>query len=101
VSILRAFFEFATLNRWGEYWGEMGYARVERGVNLIAIESACAWATLNSYSVDNEPCTEDGASCGGSDSDASSKTTTKWVQDPSRHGASAAEALRNRFSVVL
>jgi len=81
----------------------MGYARVERGVNLIAIESACAWATLNSYSVDNEPCTEDGASCGGSDNGhlGTSTTATKWVGDPSRYGAGAAEALRRRFTSSL
>jgi cathepsin X len=30
-------------NSWGEYWGEMGYARVGRGRNQLSIEQACAW----------------------------------------------------------
>ncbi len=31
-------------NNWGEYWGEDGWFRVERGVNALAIEEACFWA---------------------------------------------------------
>jgi len=32
-------------NSWGNYWGESGFFRLERGINNIGIESgACAWA---------------------------------------------------------
>ncbi len=32
-------------NSWGEAWGEEGYFRIERGNNMLGIESDCAWAT--------------------------------------------------------
>jgi cathepsin X len=32
-------------NSWGTHFGESGFVRVIRGVNNIAIESDCAWAT--------------------------------------------------------
>lgn len=34
-------------NSWGEHYGEDGFIRVIRGVNNIAIETDCAWATVS------------------------------------------------------
>jgi cathepsin X len=50
-------------NSWGEYWGELGYFRVVRGGNQLAIESACAWATPSTWTEHNFPCYEDGTNC--------------------------------------
>ena len=41
ISIL---LRFLWINSWGEYWGEDGWFRVERGTNALAIEEACFWA---------------------------------------------------------
>mmetsp|Transcript_87356 Transcript_87356/g.174781 ORF Transcript_87356/g.174781 Transcript_87356/m.174781 type:complete len:354 (+) Transcript_87356:73-1134(+) len=54
-------------NSWGEYWGESGYARVERGVNMLALESSCSWATLKAFTTVNTPCYEDGSNCVGTE----------------------------------
>jgi cathepsin X len=50
-------------NSWGQYWGEMGYVRVEAGKNLLGIEGEIAWATPGSFTVHNFPCHEDGKNC--------------------------------------
>lgn len=50
-------------NSWGQYWGEMGFFRVEMGRNLIGIENHIAWATPGRYSISNFPCAEDGKRC--------------------------------------
>jgi len=54
-------------NSWGEYWGEMGYAKVAKGVNALLIEDSCSWAVPERWtSMDkggNFPCHEDGGNC--------------------------------------
>jgi len=50
-------------NSWGQYWGEMGYARVEMGRNVLGIESSVTWATPGTFAVKNKACDEDGKNC--------------------------------------
>jgi len=50
-------------NSWGEYWGEMGYMRLEKGNNALALESMCSWATPGTWTETNHPCKEDGDNC--------------------------------------
>merc|ERR1712214_140807 len=50
-------------NSWGEYWGEMGFFRIEMGVNALGIESEISWATPGEFTDHNYPCYEDGANC--------------------------------------
>jgi cathepsin X len=47
----------------GEYWGEMGFLRVEMGKNILNIESDCSWGTPKSWTEVNIPCDEDGHNC--------------------------------------
>jgi len=55
-------------NSWGEYWGEMGFMRLEVGQNLLGIESEIAWVTPGTFTIDNFPCAEDGKNCNSSGS---------------------------------
>jgi len=52
-------------NSWGEYWGEMGYIRVEMGNNALHLEEQCAWATVDTFTtVENQVhCYEGGENC--------------------------------------
>lgn len=49
------------------YWGEMGYARVEKGSNALLLLSGCAWAVPLAWTSmstgGNTPCHEDGGNC--------------------------------------
>merc|ERR1712153_123949 len=57
-------------NSWGEYWGEMGYIRVEKGNNALQLETQCAWAVPDKFTggeletANNFKCYEDGTNCG-------------------------------------
>jgi len=57
-------------NSWGEYWGEMGYVRVEKGNNALSLEEQCSWAVPASFThgdldeSNNFRCYEDGTNCG-------------------------------------
>jgi len=50
-------------NSWGEYWGELGFFRIELGKNLLGIEGHISWATPGSFTVHNFPCRKDGSNC--------------------------------------
>merc|ERR1711937_619291 len=57
-------------NSWGEYWGAMGFIRVEKGNNALQLESQCAWAVPDKVTggmleaSTNFKCFEDGTNCG-------------------------------------
>ena len=36
-------------NSWGEFWGEMGYAKVEKGSNALMLEGGCNWAVPDKW----------------------------------------------------
>jgi len=58
-------------NSWGQYWGEMGYFRIETGHNTLGIESEVVWATPGSWTERNKACFENGENCSGEYTDPS------------------------------
>ena len=51
-------------NSWGQYWGEMGFFRIEMGQDILGIESHVVWATPRSWTVVNLPCKKNSGNCG-------------------------------------
>ena len=72
---------FIIRNSWGEYWGEMGFAKIAAGKNMLGLEDNVAWVTPASFTIQNNlPCSEDGAECGGMDqTDKPPAAGFKWV----------------------
>lgn len=72
-------------NSWGEYWGEMGFARVVMGKNMLGLEDHVAWVTPGEFTVQNVPCSEDGKECGGEEQNHGKKTrfVAQKYEDPS------------------
>lgn len=68
-------------NSWGEYWGELGFLRVEMGSNILGLEGEVAWATPGAWTEVNFPCAENGANCVGGSS--RQKTGVQFYVDPS------------------
>jgi cathepsin X len=68
-------------NSWGQYWGELGYMRVEMGHNLLGLEGEVAWATPGSWTEINFPCSESGENCNGS---VNHKGNVQFYTDPSK-----------------
>jgi len=66
-------------NSWGEYWGEMGFAKVAAGKNMLGMEANVAWVTPGTYTVENVPCSEDGTVCGGEAQTHSGKSVRTFV----------------------
>eukprot|EP00927_Polykrikos_kofoidii_P015754 TRINITY_DN17042_c0_g1_i2.p1 TRINITY_DN17042_c0_g1~~TRINITY_DN17042_c0_g1_i2.p1 ORF type:complete len:289 (+),score=27.43 TRINITY_DN17042_c0_g1_i2:394-1260(+) len=44
---------WALRNSWGTYWGDLGWAKLRRGVNQNLIELGCDWATIDVTDLDH------------------------------------------------
>ena len=71
----------------GQYWGELGYFRIEAGKNSLGIESEVVWATPKSFTVNNFPCDATGDNC-------QSRVETQYYTDPSRNVKAIQRRLR-------
>lgn len=43
-------------NSWGTSWGEKGYFRIKKGVNMCGIEGYAAWPIINNTTLYTKPC---------------------------------------------
>ncbi|KAF8056242.1 cpz-1 [Scenedesmus sp. PABB004] len=94
-------------NSWGSYWGELGFFKVERGVNALQIESGDCWYAVPEY--ETESAVVDGElegsmwglrhpkhhpHCDHDDDDASpeERTAAALADDAAEDGAAAAAA---------
>ena len=76
-----------TTTNTGQYWGELGYFRLEAGKNSLGIESEVVWATPKSFTVNNFPCNENGDNC-------RSRVETQFYVDPSNYVETLQKRLR-------
>lgn len=81
----------------GQYWGEMGYMRLELGKNLLGIEAEIAWATPGSFTVHNFPCGEDGKGCNGKEK--GQRYYTQYYKDPSEDLEQVQRRLKKKKSI--
>lgn len=84
-------------NSWGEYWGDMGFFKIERGTNTQQVEADCAWAVVKDFTTTNYPCHEDGQNCAKKSDDQGGVTFDEWKGKPGHgvagHPAKFASAL--------
>jgi len=77
-------------NSWGQYWGEMGFFRIETGHDSLGIELEVVWGTPGSWTEQNTPCFENGANCQATktvmykDPSLNLKAIKKRLKDPSQ-----------------
>jgi cathepsin X len=77
-------------NSWGQYWGELGYFRIETGHNSLGIEGSVVWATPGTWTERNKACYESGTNCQGGQ-----VWETKTFIDPSVNVDSVQRRLRS------
>lgn len=87
-------------NSWGEYWGEMGFARIASGKNMLGMEDHVAWVTPGQFTTENVPCSEDGKMCGGEEQNHDTpRFTGQTYVDPSVEFLAKKEALDIKSSL--